>query len=271
MTAGAGGDELQGTCIAPTPANIAAGHVAREMQRVYPARRMSSSLRSWPQNATHLARMAITPGQARHALTWLRSRAPGYLLERASPWLTFDAIETLRARMHDGLRVFEYGSGGSTLFWLRWRVELCSVEHDPSWYHEIRSRLPGDRAVDYRLVEPEPFAERHVGLDPADPEAYGSGDESFRGRTFRRYASQIDEFPDGHFDIVLVDGRARPACLRHAVPKVRPGGVLILDNADRAYYVARLGDSLRTFTQQRWPGAAPIVPVMTRTDFFVRA
>jgi hypothetical protein len=225
----------------------------------------------WVVDLRYLATILGTPGQARHALGWLRSRTPGYLLRAPSPWITFDAIETLRSRMHDGMRVFEYGSGGSTLFWLRWRVELCSVEHDPDWYEIVRRKLPAGVPVDYRLVAPEPFAQENLLLDPADPLAYASADAAFRGRTFRRYAAQIDDFPDGHFDVVLVDGRARPACIRHAAPKVKPGGVLVLDNADRDYYSARLGDTLRRFAQQRHPGVGPQDPALWRTDVYLRS
>jgi hypothetical protein len=35
----------------------------------------------------------------------------------------------------------------------------------------------------------------------------------------------------------LVDGRARPACLVHGMPKVKVGGLLVLDNSDRDYYL----------------------------------
>jgi hypothetical protein len=210
-----------------------------------------------------------TRGQRRHVLRWLGSRDLGYFLDTPSPWLTFDAIDALTARMRDGMRVFEYGSGGSTLFWLRWKVELCSVEHEPEWYGMVKARLPAGAAVDYRLVEPEPLAQARVGGDPADPEAYLSAD--FRDRTFQGYASQIDPFPDGHFDLVLVDGRARPSCLRHAIPKVKPGGLLVLDNADRDYYVARLGDELRPFTHTSYAGVGPHNQGMWATDFYVRS
>jgi hypothetical protein len=32
--------------------------------------------------------------------------------------MTFDAIRELRTYMRQGMKVFEYGSGGSSLFWL---------------------------------------------------------------------------------------------------------------------------------------------------------
>ncbi len=220
--------------------------------------------------AAYLAAILSTPGQRRHAVRWLRSRRSHFLLETPSPWLTFDAIEGIRARMADGMRIFEYGSGGSTLFWLQWRVDLCSVEHDPEWHEVVVGKLPPSARMDYRLVRPEPFAEHNLRSDPADPLAYVSSDDRSRGMGFRRYASQIDEFPDGHFDLVLVDGRARPSCILHAAPKVKPGGLLVLDNADRDYYLARLGETLRGFARETHFGVGPRDALMWRTDFYVK-
>jgi predicted O-methyltransferase YrrM len=42
--------------------------------------------------------------------------------------------------------------------------------------------------------------------------------------------------PDQSFDVIVADGRARPACLRVAMPKLKPGGLLVLDNAERPWY-----------------------------------
>jgi hypothetical protein len=213
----------------------------------------------------------LRTGQRKHLLRWLRSRDGNYLLETPSPWITFDAIDRLSAYLAPGMKVFEYGSGGSTLFWLQWPLELWSVEHDPAWFDVVKSRIPAGSKVDYRLVPAEPFADENVGKDPSDPHAFVSLDEPSRGRTYRGYAGQIDPFPDASFDVVLVDGRARPSCMWQAAPKVKPGGLLVLDNADRDYYLPRLGERLGGFRRERYPGVGPHDPVMWETDVFVRS
>ena len=50
------------------------------------------------------------------------------------------------------------------------------------------------------------------------------------------YVEYIDEFPDEYFDIIMVDGRRRSDCLRRAIPKLRIGGALVLDNSERQEY-----------------------------------
>jgi hypothetical protein len=215
-----------------------------------------------------LVGMVRSRGQARHVFRWLRSQTQGFLLNAPSPWLTFDAIDWLSRYLRDGMRVFEYGSGGSTLFWLRRDIWLVSVEHDEGWYRLMVERLSGRAHVDYRVVRPE--AGVASGGDAADPHAYLSMDGNAQGMTFRRYAGSIDEFPERSFDIVLVDGRARPSCIYHAAPKVKLGGVLVLDNADRAYYLAKAGVALRDFECKEFRGPGPCDSLQWQTNIFIR-
>ncbi len=213
-------------------------------------------------------RLLALPGQRRYLGRWLISLRPGYLLRAGLPWLNFDAIDALAQLELRGRHVFEYGSGGSTIYWLRRGARVVSIEHDPAWYERVRAAIPPGAPLDYRLVPPEPTPPDPA--DSADPAAYRSGDPAFAGRSFARYAAQIDAFPEASFDLVLVDGRARPSCLVHAAPRVRPGGMLILDNSDRAYYTARLGPLFNGWTATVYAGATPGAPVFTETTFYVR-
>jgi SAM-dependent methyltransferase len=220
--------------------------------------------------------MLMSGSQRKHALTWLRSFAPGALLDLRLPWIVFGATDFLadflswERQCGRSLRVFEYGSGGSTLFWLARGAEVVSIEHDPLWYAHLRQRFEPSSPVDYRLVLPEPAESDSHGADIADPACYRSDDASFRGCTFRNYVSQVDAFPDDHFDVILIDGRARPACIQHSVDKVRPGGLLVLDNADRPYYTARTQPYLAHFTRHVFRGPVPGITLMGQTDIYVK-
>jgi hypothetical protein len=51
------------------------------------------------------------------------------------------------------------------------------------------------------------------------------------------FATTITAFPDESFDLVLVDGRdERVGCIESAAPKLRHGGLLVLDESDRPAY-----------------------------------
>lgn len=217
----------------------------------------------------HLWRTLTSPAQRKHLGRWLRSRSPNHVLDAELPWLTFDAIDELLKRLPPNPVVFEYGSGGSTLFWLKHGARCTSVEHDAQWFARMRQRVGDNDRLDYRLLPPdtEPVG---AGTDPADPRSYRSADAAFAGQTFRNYARQIDEFPNQHFDVVLVDGRARPSCLMHSAPKVKCGGLLILDNAERDYYTTKTGVVLNDFVRNEFFGVGPMTRIMWRTDIYQR-
>lgn len=153
--------------------------------------------------------------------------------------------------------MFEYGSGGSTLFWQRRKAKLVSIEHEPHWYEVVRGRIPYSAGVDYRLIKPEPAKTTVNQPDISDPDQYLTDDPNFRGLHSTSYVQQIDAFSDSSFDIVLIDGRARPSCIKHGARKVKLGGLLILDNAERDYYTAKTQGYLKDFSVRVFRGVIP--------------
>ncbi|UXE63192.1 MAG: hypothetical protein KA717_11320 [Woronichinia naegeliana WA131] len=83
------------------------------------------------------------PAQCRYLWRWFKSLPDNYLIENQLPWLVFAAIDFLEDLDLKGKKVFEYGSGGSTLFWLRKGANCVSLEHDRSWYEKMKPLLEG--------------------------------------------------------------------------------------------------------------------------------
>jgi hypothetical protein len=213
---------------------------------------------------------ALTP-QRKYLFSWLKSLRHDYLLDEPSPWLTFGSIEFIRSYLKKGMRTFEYGSGGSTLFWLSYGCSCVSIEHDPNWYESMSQRIKTSRKLDYRLIPPDetnPIDSSEV----SDPLLYLSDAPCFRGFQFENYVKQIDAFPDNYFDLVLIDGRARPSCVMHCVHKVRQGGLLILDDVleDRAYYLSKAHFYLDDFDCYEFPGLLPGLSHFGNTVVFIR-
>ena len=76
---------------------------------------------------------------------------------------------------------------------------------------------------------------------------------------------------EGAFDLVLVDGRARLGCVVSALPKLRPEGVLLLDNSEREDAIeacALLADSGWSARHFSGPGPCSRWPVFWRTSAF---
>lgn len=179
-----------------------------------------------------------------HTKTLLRNPRYFYcrvvtMIDQAShpkdPWLTRTAVNQLNGYLNRSMQGFEWGSGRSTVWFANRLGSLVSVEHDADWYAQTAKMLgsTGVRNVDYRLVSQN---------------------------TEKEYASQIDDFPDEHFDFVLVDGEHRDACVRAAAAKVRVGGLLVVDNAESGYDFGPLGE----FDVQKTSNG------VWRTDIFTR-
>jgi hypothetical protein len=176
----------------------------------------------------------------RYYTKWKNSLQPGHnsLTDRL-PWLTFPAIEMLEKKLGKDARVFEYGGGGSTLFFLDRVSFVTTVEHNQEWFDFLKAETDHSNKKNWEavLILPEE-KDPAIQLDFTNPDHYYSGDANYADKTFKSYASYIDRYEDAFFDAVLIDGRTRPSCLKHAVKKVKKGGLLLMDNAERKYYLA---------------------------------
>jgi predicted O-methyltransferase YrrM len=92
----------------------------------------------------------------------------------------------------------------------------------------------------------------------------GSRKKGFAGQDFSAYVAAIDSVT-GSFDVIVIDGRAREACLAAAVGRLAPGGVIVFDNVERRRYrkaIASLGSTIAV--DARW-GRTACLPYPTRT------
>ena len=120
------------------------------------------------------------------------------------PLLTPPALAFLEGILTPESCVFEWGSGGSTV-WLAGLVgELVSVEHNKNWFRLVNEALKAD-GLDARLWRLPPH----------------------------RITEPMQTYPDNYWDVVLVDGldSERCDCVEVARRKVRDGGWLMLDDS----------------------------------------
>lgn len=135
----------------------------------------------------------------------------------ADPWLAQPAITFLdRELPRDGFGL-EWGSGRSTAWFGERLTRLVSVEMDADWLEKVRRKIADTPGVDLRYVPIEQPDQEPTGphYDPPPP-----------------YVSVADEFEPASLDFVLVDGHYRQACVLAALDKLRPGGLLVIDNTD---------------------------------------
>jgi hypothetical protein len=177
------------------------------------------------------------------------------------PWWTYGAIAEvstwLEAHRGRPVRVFEYGSGAST-FWLAKRAtEVHSVEHHRGFGEMMATELAPLSQVSLRIVEPVPSA------DPATP----SAQEGHRGLDFSDYVAAIEAVP-GEFDVIVVDGRAREACLTAAMGRLATGGIIVFDNSRRRRY--RRAIQAAPVVEDCFRGLTPTLPYPDQTSILRR-
>jgi predicted O-methyltransferase YrrM len=137
--------------------------------------------------------------------------------------------------------------------------DLVSVEHDPRWHARTAEALAaaGIGNCTYLLRPPE----------PREDFRFASSDPAYEGLDFAEYVAAVEAYPDGSFDLVSVDGRARTACVLAARSKVKPGGLILLDNSDRPEYAAAAA-ALASSQRLDFSGIAPYSTEVTQTTIW---
>lgn len=138
------------------------------------------------------------------------------------------AIEALTQIIETGPRpfdIFEWGTGGSTIWFAQKRAgRVVTVDHNQEWHRRISEtalaqNLPVEALL--RPAKPQPGCDHSGGHTWAMP-----------GYDFSDYVSAITD----RYNLILVDGRARVMCFQAALGHLRPGGYLVLHDAERDRY-----------------------------------
>jgi predicted O-methyltransferase YrrM len=170
---------------------------------------------------------------------WIRSRKELASVDASGapiPRITYSALHVLEGTPRTA-RVFEYGSGYSTLWWATRSAEVVAVEHDEAWAEWVRARGPS------ALVLHEPRGSSYIEAP----------------------------LEHGLFDVVVVDGRDRVRCSEVASTVLTPSGFILWDNSERERYQPGL-NGLRAlgFRSVDFWGPAPLSPYFSMTSILYR-
>lgn len=148
---------------------------------------------------------------------YIRARTCEILYQRGHPdvpWLTPEAGRLLSSMLRPSDIGAEFGSGRSTSWLARRCTHLTSVEHDEAWYETVSATLAAGEIthVDYQ----------YHPCDKSD----ALGDRS-------AYAQVAQFLGDESIDFALVDGLYRDYVTLFLLPKIKPGGMLIIDDVHR--------------------------------------
>ena len=170
-----------------------------------------------------------------------RHLTPRYILNRVNvmiyqkrfpdyPWLTKLANIIISSYLTKSDIGLEFGSGKSTLYFAQIVSFLTSVEHDQQWYSKVNGTLisRGITNVDYRFCP-----------NDIDKENLENSE----------YVKVCNNFSKNTLDFVLVDGNCRATVANLVTDKIRPGGLLIFDNANWYLPCNSVSPNSRTLSQ----------------------
>lgn len=121
----------------------------------------------------------------------------------ALPLYTYPSIEYLNSLDFNNKKIFEFGSGQSTIYWLEKGAQVTSVENNNEWEEKLKPQLKKFSNHQYLI------------------------------KTKQEYIDSILEFPDQNFDIIIIDGAEnRNLCAQNSIKKIKEDGIIILDNSD---------------------------------------
>lgn len=138
--------------------------------------------------------------------------------DAGEPWWNWGAIQYLERNLPSSGNAFEWGSGASTLWLTSHGLQVTAIESEAAWAEKVAERcptakvlhMPGHATGTLRLEEP------WVG-DSQTP-------------YFDDYVAAIDDAAPESLDVVVIDGVCRVDCARHVAPKLKPTGIVVLDD-----------------------------------------
>ena len=146
-------------------------------------------------------------------LTYLLRRIPDYIDQKTQvdvPWMNSKIRDALDSLLRPTDVMVECGSGRSTLWYARRVAHLTSFEFDSRWFQLVNQSIAAACVTNVDLR----FVDYSLDHDQQDNE----------------YVKSLEGFAHQSIDVALVDGGPRSYCARALVPKLKPGGLLVIDD-----------------------------------------
>lgn len=128
-----------------------------------------------------------------------------------SPWIAPDAAVFLEHWFKPTDKGFEFGSGRSTAWIAEQVAHITSIEKNREWYEKVKVNLENSKQNNWELILEELIDSDHVD----------------------DYTKVLRDQNDNSLDFVVNDADHRDIVTRDSISKIKPGGILVLDNSER--------------------------------------
>lgn len=105
------------------------------------------------------------------------------------PWWTYSFTDFFIPRINNSTKIFEYGSGNSTIFLSKIVDDIVAVEHDKKWFDLLQTMINKN----VRLI-------------------------------FENQDNYVNSIKDHTYDVVIIDGILRNECAFKCVSNLNRGG-----------------------------------------------
>lgn len=173
------------------------------------------------------------------------------------PWFSYNAIDFLKEYVRPSMSVFEYGSGGSTIFFAKRCALVVSTEDNRDWLQRVEEDLEKEKLTN-AVQQYREFALQSL--------------QSFKASAY------LNSIPARKFDIIVVDGadnviadapddvvQARPICFYHAENFIASNGIIIVDDS---WAYSKLRHINRAKEHRTFQSVGPCRFGVTSTDIF---
>ena len=156
------------------------------------------------------------------------------------------------------VRVFEWGSGSSSIFYPQFlnstgrQFEWHAMENSAAWFDKTQERIIRRHLADQVHLHLSEFPAfwQLPGYSTNDPVPPESNIQNANVVDYINRPKELGEL----LDVLIIDGRFRRRCLAVAREVLAPGGVVILHDAQKVHYHS----SLSTFPNVRFIQTGPM-------------
>ena len=120
-------------------------------------------------------------------------------------WMSMEERNLISKYLHYNKVMLEWGSGGSTHFFSRYVDKYISIEHDPEWFNKVGKCKAERYLVKNNLPRTIPT----------------------KVEEFLDYINYVDIL-NKKYDLVLIDGRARPYCAQKVIPYLNKEAIVFI-------------------------------------------
>jgi len=158
-------------------------------------------------------------------------------LDLGMPWWSFGATRAVEKILRPEMIVFEFGSGGSTIFLASRTACVTCVEDEKKWAELVQADATRRDLHNLKVL--------HRPFDFHNPHGFSSS----------AYLASLDAGP---YDVIIVDGKeeaeqVRDICFWKAEDSIKPGGLIVVDDSWR-YPQVKAKNKARRWKDFKGPG-----------------